>query len=55
MTVTFFNGASLRPIPPGGTAKSQDVRWLDIYEDDELDDVQMPTWVKAVALPGWTP
>jgi hypothetical protein len=49
--VTFFRGTSLRPVPPGGTGK--DARWIDIHEDD-LDDVQMATWVKqAAALPGW--
>ena len=51
--VTFFRGASLRPVPPGGTGK--DARWIDIHEDD-LDEAQMATWVKqAAALPGWVP
>jgi hypothetical protein len=54
--VTFFSGKSLKPIPPGGTPKSKDARWIDIYEDDELDEGQMATWVKqAAALPGWVP
>ncbi len=54
--VTFFNGTSLQPIPPGGTPKSKDARWLDIYEDDELDEAQIAAWVKQAAeLPGWTP
>lgn len=53
--VTFFQGASLRPLPPGGTAKSKDARWIDIHEDG-LDEAQMATWVKqAAALPGWKP
>jgi hypothetical protein len=31
-----------------------DVRYLDIHEDDRLDEAQMATWVKqAAALPGW--
>jgi hypothetical protein len=52
--VTFFAGTSLRPVPPGGTPKSKDGRWIDIYEDDELDEAQIETWVKqAAALPGW--
>jgi hypothetical protein len=52
--VTFFAGASLRPIPPGGTPKSKEARWIDIYEDDELDEAQFKNWVKqAAALPGW--
>jgi len=52
--VTFFAGTSLRPVPPGGTPKSKDTRWIDIYEDDPLDEAQMAGWVKqAAALPGW--
>jgi hypothetical protein len=53
--VAFFRGASLRPVPPG-ESKQKDVRYLDIYEDDQLDEAQMATWVKqAAALPGWVP
>jgi hypothetical protein len=51
--VTFFRGASLQPIPPGAS-KHEDVRYLDIHEDDELDEAQLASWVKqAAALPGW--
>jgi hypothetical protein len=54
--VTFFRGLSLKPIPPGGTPKSGDARWLDIYEDDGFDEKQMTVWIKqAAALPGWVP
>ena len=54
--VTFFSGMSLRPIPPGGTAKSRDARWIDIREGGEFDEGQMAVWVKqAAALPGWIP
>ena len=54
--VTFFSGMSLRPIPPGGTVKSKDARWIDIRESGEFDDRQMAVWVKqAAALPGWIP
>jgi hypothetical protein len=54
--VTFFAGTSLRPIPPGGTPKSKEVRWIDIHEDDGLDAAQMTAWVtQAAALPGWIP
>ena len=54
--VTFFRGLSLKPIPPGGTPKSGDARWLDIYEDDGFDEKQMTAWIKqAAALPGWVP
>lgn len=52
--VTFFNGVSLRPIPPGGTPKSKESRWIDIYEDDVLDEAQFAAWVRqAATLPGW--
>jgi hypothetical protein len=51
--VTFFRGASLRPVPPGAS-KHEDVRYLDIHEDDELDEAQMANWVRqAAALPGF--
>lgn len=54
--VTFFNGLALDPVPPGGTPKSKDARWLDIYETDTLDEARLADWVKqAAALPGWTP
>ena len=49
--VTFFAGTSLRPAPPGGTAK--EARWVDVHEDD-FDEKQLAKWVKqAAALPGW--
>src|ERR1044071_7268340 len=52
--VTFFRGASLRPVPPGAS-KSEEVRSLDIHEGDALDEAQMAKWVKqAAALPGWS-
>ena len=51
--VTFFQGASLRPVPPGGTPKSKETRWVDVHEG-ALDEAQMAAWVKqAAALPGW--
>ncbi|WP_420846246.1 DUF1801 domain-containing protein [Microvirga brassicacearum] len=54
--VTFFRGTSLRPVPPGGTARSKDVRWIDIREGDALDEAQMADWMRqAAALPGWIP
>jgi hypothetical protein len=52
--VTFFNGTSLRPVPPG-ESKHKDVRYFDIREG-ELDETQMATWIRqAAALPGWVP
>jgi hypothetical protein len=51
--VTFFSGASLRPLPPG-ESKDANVRYVDIHEDDELDEAQFAAWVKqAGELPGW--
>ena len=53
--VTFFRGNSLRPVPPGGTPKSKDARWIDISEGG-FDEAQLAAWIKqAAALPGWTP
>jgi hypothetical protein len=53
--VAFFNGASLRPLPPG-TSTHKDVRYLDIHEDDELDQELLESWIRqAAALPGWVP
>ncbi len=50
--VTFFRGRSLRPVPPG-ESKHKEVRYLDIHEDDELDEAQLAAWVKqASRLPG---
>ena len=51
--VTFFRGASLRPVPPG-ESKQKDVRYLDIHEDDPIDEARLASWVKqASRLPGW--
>jgi hypothetical protein len=50
--VAFFRGSSLRPLPPG-ESKSKDTRYLDIHEDDPLDEAQLVAWVKqASQLPG---
>lgn len=49
--VTFFQGASLQPVPPG-VSKQKDVRYLDIREDG-FDEAQMADWIKQAAkLPG---
>jgi hypothetical protein len=51
--VTFFNGTSLRPVPPGGSSK--EARWVDVRETD-LDEAQLAAWIRqSAALPGWTP
>ena len=49
--VSFFKGASLTPVPPGGTGK--DARWIDVHEDD-YDEAQMVKWIRqAASIPGW--
>ena len=53
--VTFFNGGSLKPLPPG-ESKHKEVRYLDIHEDDELDEAQLVAWIRqASEVPGWAP
>jgi len=50
--VAFFRGTSLCPVPPG-ESKQKEVRYLDIHEDDPLDEAQLAAWVKqASQLPG---
>lgn len=50
--VAFFRGASLQPIPPG-ESRSKTTRYLDIHEDEPLDEAQFTAWVKqASRLPG---
>jgi hypothetical protein len=51
--VGFFRGAALEPVPTG-VSKNKNMRYLDIYEDDKLDEKQMAKWVKqAATMPGW--
>jgi len=53
VNVSFFRGASLRPVPPGGTGEG--ARYIKIHEG-ELDEARMEAWVKqAAALPGIWP
>ncbi len=50
--VSFFKGAALRPMPPG-PSKQKEVRYLDIYENDALDEAQFSDWVsQASRIPG---
>lgn len=50
--VAFFQGKLLRPMPPG-ESKSKDTRYLDIHEDEPLDEARLAAWVKqASRLPG---
>jgi hypothetical protein len=51
--VTFFNGGSLKPLPPG-TSRHQAVRYLDVHENEGIDEAQFTKWVtQASRLPGW--
>ena len=53
--VTLFRGTSLRPVPPG-ESKHKEVRYVDIRENDQIDEAQIATWIRqAAALPGWVP
>ena len=48
-----LKGMSLRPNPPG-ESKDKDVRYLDIREDDPLDEELLARWIRqASELPGW--
>lgn len=50
--LAFCRSASLNPLPPG-KFKQKHVRYLDIYEDDALDEAQLTDWVKQSSeLPG---
>jgi len=53
--VAFVRGTSLHPLPPG-ESKSKDTRYLDIHEDDQLDEDLVASWIRqASELPGWVP
>jgi hypothetical protein len=53
--VAFFKGTSLRPLPPG-ESKHKEVRYLDIHEDEPLDEKLLTSWIRQAAeLPGWIP
>ncbi|NED97713.1 DUF1801 domain-containing protein [Phytoactinopolyspora alkaliphila] len=48
----FLRGASLDPMPPKAS-KHDEVRYLDIHEDDELDEDQLRSWIEQASnLPG---
>ena len=50
--VQFLKGSSLDPLPPKAS-KHQEVRYLDIGEDDDLDDERLGSWIRqAATLPG---
>jgi hypothetical protein len=50
--VAFFRGTSLQPVPPR-ESMHKEVRYLDIRENQPIDDKQLRSWVKqASTLPG---
>jgi hypothetical protein len=50
--VQFWRGTELDPVPPK-PSKHAEVRYLDIHEDDELDEARLRSWVEqAAAIPG---
>ena len=53
--LAFFQGTSLRPMPPGAS-KGKHTRYLDLREGEPLDEAQLAKWLKqAAALRGWVP
>ena len=53
--VVFFRGKSLRPLPPVDS-KDEEARYFHIYEDAQLDEKLVASWIKqASKLPGWVP
>jgi len=52
LQVQFFKGTSLDPKPPK-TSKHAEVRYLDLHEDDGLDEDQLRSWIEQAShLPG---
>ncbi len=50
--LAFFNGTSLDPMPPKAS-KVEGTRYLDLTEEDELDEEQVGAWIeRSGALPG---
>ncbi|MGC0142148.1 DUF1801 domain-containing protein [Pseudactinotalea sp. Z1732] len=50
--VQFLKGTSLDPVPPKAS-KHPEVRYLDIGQDEDVDEAQLRSWIEqASALPG---
>jgi hypothetical protein len=48
----FLKGSSLDPMPPK-ESRHAEVRYLDIHEDDQVDDELLTSWIRqASKLPG---
>jgi hypothetical protein len=53
--VVFFRGTSLSPLPPV-ESKDAEARYFHVYEDGQLDEELVASWVKqASEIPGWIP
>ena len=53
--VSFFHGASLRPVPPV-ESKDANVRYVHLHEGEALDEKLLTSWIKQASLaPGWMP
>jgi len=51
-TAAVLRGTFVEPVPPRAS-KHDEVRYLDIHEDDELDEDQLVSWIEqANNLPG---
>lgn len=46
--LSFFRGTSLDPVPPKAS-KHPEVRYLDIREDDEVDEALLTSWIEQAA------
>ena len=46
--LSFLNGASLDPLPPIDS-KQADVRYLHVFEDDDLDEAQLASWIEQAS------
>ena len=44
----FLKGTALEPVPPKGS-KHPDVRYLDIHEEDELDEGATRSWIEQAS------
>ena len=51
--VCFLYGKQLDPLPPVDS-KDPDARYLHIYEDGQIDEEQVASWLRqAAAIGGW--
>jgi len=51
--VAFFQGTSLRPLPPVAS-KDEGTRYFHIHEEDRIDEELLGDWIRqASELPGW--